>query len=154
MKFNKKCNLKKKYNYNLINCFYYKNVACGIIIYNNKILVSQRSRNKKEFPMYWEFTGGKFENNENVGQCIIREIKEELNIDVTFNTVVYQNIHKNYKLYYCICNCESVEDIRLNYEVNDYKLVTYNELININLIPGDLEIIKELKTTILDELEK
>ena len=128
----------------LINCLNYRNVACGIVIYNNKILVSQRAQNKKEFPLYWEFTGGKFEQDENVDKCIVREIKEELNIDIKFSKVLYNKRYKNYNLLYCLCTCDSIENIKLNYEVSDYKLLNYDELLNINLIPGDLEIIKKI----------
>ena len=67
-------------NFDSLTCKVLKKVACGIIIHNNKILVSQRSPAKKDYPMFWEFTGGRFENNETVKQCIEREIKEELNI--------------------------------------------------------------------------
>tara|TARA_B110000208_G_C11724279_1_gene413928 strand:- start:305 stop:748 length:444 start_codon:yes stop_codon:yes gene_type:complete len=145
-------NLKRNCNYRILNCLYYKNVSCGIIIFNNKILISQRSEKKKEYPLYWEFTGGKFEESESVDQCIVREIKEELNLNVEFNKVLYTKIHKNYRLYYCLCRCLSIDSIMINYEVNDYKLVSYDELLEMDLIPGDLEIIKELKSIIIKEL--
>ena len=45
-------------------------VSCGIIKYNNKYLITQRSKNKKEFPSYWEFPGGKCNNNENIEDCL------------------------------------------------------------------------------------
>jgi len=56
-------------------------VACAIILKDTKILVTQRSE-KMSLPLKWEFPGGKIENNETAENCIIREIKEELNIDI------------------------------------------------------------------------
>ena len=56
-------------------------VACAIILSNNKILVAQRSV-KMSLPLKWEFPGGKVNNNETAEDCIHRELKEELNIDV------------------------------------------------------------------------
>jgi 8-oxo-dGTP diphosphatase len=56
-------------------------VACAIILNKDKILVTQRSE-KMSLPLKWEFPGGKIENNETAENCIIREIKEELNIEI------------------------------------------------------------------------
>jgi 8-oxo-dGTP diphosphatase len=56
-------------------------VTCAIISFNDKILVVQRSENMK-LPLKWEFPGGKIENGESEKECIKREIKEELNIEI------------------------------------------------------------------------
>lgn len=56
-------------------------VACAIIEHENKTLVVQRSESMK-LPLKWEFPGGKIEDNETEEDCIIREVKEELNIEI------------------------------------------------------------------------
>lgn|SRR5690554_113409 len=56
-------------------------VVCAIIHQENKILAVQRSE-KMALPLKWEFPGGKIEENESEVDCIKREIKEELNIDI------------------------------------------------------------------------
>lgn len=56
-------------------------VICAIILKDNKILVTQRSE-KMSLPLKWEFPGGKLEIYENEIDCIKREIKEELNIEI------------------------------------------------------------------------
>lgn len=131
-------------NFDSLTCKVLKKVACGIIIHNNKILVSQRSPAKTDYPMFWEFTGGRFENNETVKQCIEREIKEELNIDSSFVKVIHEKKHNSYYLYYCLCFCDDIANIQINHEVNDYKLVSYDELCGMDLIPGDLKIITDV----------
>ncbi|MCS4225758.1 sialate O-acetylesterase [Sphingobacterium sp. BIGb0165] len=60
-------------------------VTCAIIQHANKILICQRSASMK-LPLKWEFPGGKIEAEESKEDCLLREIKEELNIDI--------NIHK------------------------------------------------------------
>lgn len=35
-----------------------------------------------KLPLKWEFPGGKIEANESAEDCIVREIKEELNIEI------------------------------------------------------------------------
>ncbi|HQV78127.1 MAG TPA: NUDIX domain-containing protein [Chitinophagales bacterium] len=58
-------------------------VYCALIIKDDRILITQRSE-KMKLPLKWEFPGGKLENNEKAETAIIREIKEELlmNIEV------------------------------------------------------------------------
>ncbi len=57
------------------------NVTCAIIIKDGNILVTQRSDIMK-LPLKWEFPGGKLEVSETEQECIIREIKEELNLNI------------------------------------------------------------------------
>ncbi|MBK8347098.1 MAG: (deoxy)nucleoside triphosphate pyrophosphohydrolase [Saprospiraceae bacterium] len=57
------------------------NVTCAIIKKDERILVVQRGINMR-LPLKWEFPGGKIEEAETEEECIIREIKEELNIEI------------------------------------------------------------------------
>ncbi len=54
-------------------------VTCAIIQYQNKTLAVQRGE-EMSLPTKWEFPGGKIEPGESEKDCLIREIKEELNI--------------------------------------------------------------------------
>lgn len=56
-------------------------VTCGIIFLQNKILAVQRGK-RMSMPMKWEFPGGKIEQRETEVDCIKREIREELNIEI------------------------------------------------------------------------
>lgn len=56
-------------------------VTCAIIEHRGKILITQRSQSMN-LPGKWEFPGGKVESQESLEACIIREIKEELNIGI------------------------------------------------------------------------
>jgi 8-oxo-dGTP diphosphatase len=57
-------------------------VVCGIIQSPRGILAVQRSASMS-LPFTWEFPGGKIESGETEEACLIREIREELNIDIT-----------------------------------------------------------------------
>ncbi|MDQ6480414.1 (deoxy)nucleoside triphosphate pyrophosphohydrolase [Dyadobacter sp. LHD-138] len=56
-------------------------VPCAIIEHNGKVLAGQRSA-ALSFPLQWEFPGGKQEENETDEETLVREILEELNVEI------------------------------------------------------------------------
>lgn len=56
-------------------------VACAIIEQEGKVLAAQRSE-RMSLPLKWEFPGGKLDAGEEAHACLIREIREELGLDV------------------------------------------------------------------------
>jgi len=71
-------------------------VVCGILIWNDKVLIGKRKLTNQHQPGKWEFPGGKMEEGETVDETIIREFKEELDIDIypfhEFRTLSEDNI--------------------------------------------------------------
>lgn len=58
-------------------------VSAGIIQKDGKILCMQRNEGKHEYVSFkWEFPGGKIESGESPEEALIRELKEELDMDV------------------------------------------------------------------------
>ena len=65
-----------------------KTVVCiALISENDQILISKRPP-KKHLPGFWEFPGGKVEVNELPENALIREFKEELNVDIEVNSFI------------------------------------------------------------------
>ena len=58
-------------------------VVCGILIWNDKVLIGKRKLTNEHQPGKWEFPGGKMEEGETIDETIIREFKEELDIDIS-----------------------------------------------------------------------
>jgi 8-oxo-dGTP diphosphatase len=82
--------------------------ACALVDTDGRVLLAQRPPGK---PMagLWEFPGGKMEPHERPEQTLIRELKEELGIDVeepclaplTFASHAYPDFHLLMPLYVC-----------------------------------------------------
>lgn len=81
-------------------------VAAAIILREGQVLISQRDETS-HLSGYWEFPGGKRESQESFEECVMREIREELNVDIEverfFETVEYEYSEKIVLLnfYYC-----------------------------------------------------
>jgi len=56
-------------------------VACAIIEHNGKILAVQRGEHLSQ-PLKWEFPGGKIHQGESPETCVVREVSEELDIQI------------------------------------------------------------------------
>lgn len=56
-------------------------VPCAILVHEGKVLVAQRSASGS-LPLKWEFPGGKLEENESEEECLMREIQEELSVEI------------------------------------------------------------------------
>lgn len=119
-------------------------VLCAIIRINNKILVAQRSE-KMKLPLKWEFPGGKLEENEKEIDCIKREIKEEINIEIEIlrrlSSSEYDYGTFKIKLIPYLANYIS-GDIQLS-DHNDYKLLDKSELLNLDWAEADIPIVEE-----------
>jgi len=55
--------------------------ACALIDADGRVLIARRPANK-EMAGLWEFPGGKVDDGERLEQTLIRELKEELGIEV------------------------------------------------------------------------
>lgn len=66
-------------------------VAAVIKSEEGKILIAQRNLKKSQGGL-WEFSGGKIEQNESREAAIIREIKEELTIDINVENYIGEKI--------------------------------------------------------------
>ena len=62
----------------------------------DKFLISQRSANRKQFPLMWETVGGSVLKGESSIQGAVREVKEEVGIDLreADGTLAFSEIRK------------------------------------------------------------
>ena len=128
-------------------------VTCAIILKNKKILVAQNKQNAHQAEK-WEFPGGKIKSNETPRQCIIREIREELELSVSIidelQAVAYDYGHKTIRLIPFICKINS-GTVQLN-DHQDVKWSGIGDLKELDLAMADKALL-EIQAN-LDLLEK
>lgn len=123
-------------------------VSAAIIMKDNKIFVTQRGYG--EFKDWWEFPGGKIEEGETPEECLKREIKEELKADINIDKYLctveydYPNFHLKMECFICSLIDGHLELV----EAEDAKFITDDQLDNIDFLPADLLVVKELKKSI------
>ncbi len=120
-------------------------VSSAIIIRDKKIFITQRGHG--EFKDKWEFPGGKLEAGESGEQCIVREIKEELDASIEvvefLNTIEYTYPSFHLIMHNYICKLKDSHMQILEHEAA--KFINVDELDAVDFLPADLLVIRNLK---------
>jgi mutator protein MutT len=69
-------------------------VSAALIFRDGKLLITQRYA-KSHLGGLWEFPGGKREPGETFEQCLVREIREELGVEISVGEL-FEEIHHTY----------------------------------------------------------
>lgn len=119
-------------------------VTCALIEYEQGVIAVQRSE-KMKLPLKWEFPGGKLEPSESEKDCIEREIKEELEIQISVGARLTSSVHHypdfSIKLIPFLAKHESGE-LKLT-EHKKYKVLKKHELLDLDWAAADVPIVKE-----------
>lgn len=117
------------------------NVAAAVMIYDNKVLLAKRRGGYLD--NLWEFPGGKLEKGETPEVAVVRELKEELDIDVVALKTVLVLEHsypdKTVRLHFVQCELAgevegSLKKLSANPET---KWFVFNQLPLNDLCPAD-----------------
>lgn len=87
-------------------------VVAAIIIKDGKVFATQRGYG--EFKGWWEFPGGKIESGECPQEALIRELREELDAEISADQLIdiiewdYPTFHLTMHCYICTLNSESI----------------------------------------------
>jgi A/G-specific adenine glycosylase len=105
------------------------NIVVGVVYKNNHMLITRR---KPEGLLggLWEFPGGKIEKHERPEKACIREIKEEVNLNVTVDGHISQVKHAytHFRIIMEVFSCRYVSgNVRLNGPV-DFRWITLKEI--------------------------
>ena len=119
-------------------------VTCACIVKGGRILVTQRGP-ESDHPFLWEFPGGKKKQHETVEECILREIMEELELEIEIIkpmvSVQHNYITKQIELIPFLCSLRSGK-LKLNEHI-DYKWVELDELYKLPFSEADEKLIRQ-----------
>ena len=119
-------------------------VVAAIIIKSNQVFATQRGYG--EWKGWWEFPGGKIESGECPQEALKREIREELDAEISVGELLdtiewdYPTFHLTMHCY--ICSLES-DSIHLN-EHESSAWLTKETLNSVKWLPADLALLKKI----------
>ena len=120
-------------------------VVAAIIIHENKIFATQRGYG--EFKDGWEFPGGKIEPGETPQEGLVREIKEELDIEIEvkdfLETVEYDYPEFHLSMDCFFCTIKSGELVLKEHEAA--KWLTVETLDGVDWLPADQGLVEGIR---------
>ncbi len=120
-------------------------VVAAILIQDNQIFATQRGYG--DYKGRWEFPGGKLEPDETPEEALIREMREEMETEVTvgerFDTVEYDypDFHLSMDCFLC-----TVKSGNLTLTVHeDARWLSAEKLYSVDWLPADLGLVAKLQ---------
>lgn len=119
-------------------------VVAAIIIKSNQVFATQRGYG--EWKGWWEFPGGKIESGESPQEALKREIREELNAEISVEELL-DTIEWNYPTFHLtmhcyICTLQSAS-LHLN-EHTSSAWLTKATLDSVKWLPADLALLEKI----------
>ena len=117
-------------------------VICDSLEQPTKIFATARGYG--DFKGQWEFPGGKIEAGESPEVALIREIKEELDADITVGSLIdtieydYPSFHLSMDCYWCVVTGGTLK----LWEAQEARWLSKDELGSVQWLPADVTLIE------------
>ena len=122
--------------------------ACALIDPDGRVLITKRPYNKPH-PLLWEFPGGKIEAGEKPEQTIVRELREELNIDPCESCLqpfsFVSHSYEEFNILMVLYICRQWDGFAKACEGQILKWVFPDKLVDYELVAADIPLAKELR---------
>ena len=122
-------------------------VAALIFDSENQVLITQRPE-RQDLADYWEFPGGRIEEGETPKQALVREIKEELALQISVGDLYLRDSFeyeaKIVDISFYLCTQNHPKQNPQCIEVADWKWVRLSELHQYEFPPADDKLIRHL----------
>lgn len=117
-------------------------VVAALIIKGNKVFATQRGYG--EFKGWWEFPGGKIEPGECPQEALVREIREELEAEISVGDLI-ETVEWDYPDFHLTMHCFACsllsDSLHLN-EHDDAAWLTRGTLRSVKWLPADLGVLE------------
>jgi 8-oxo-dGTP diphosphatase len=123
-----------------------KRVTAAILMKNDRVLVAQR-RDTDKLAGKWEFPGGKIEIHETPEQCLIREMKEEFDIEVAIGEFFGASIY-HYETGPILLLAYHTTWKGGSFSLNAHaaiRWVSLNQMLDIEFAPADMPLVEKLQ---------
>jgi mutator protein MutT len=121
-------------------------VAAGLIFFQGKLLITQRKKDQ-HLGGLWEFPGGKREPEETYEACLIRELREELAIEVQVGCLIQEVEHsypeKSVRIRFYMCTL--LRGVPQALGCADFQWVKREALDTFKFPEADQELIRKLE---------
>lgn len=128
-------------------------VVAAVIRNGDRIFATQRGYG--DFQGGWEFPGGKIEEGETPQDALVREIKEELEVDIVVGELL-DTIEYDYPTFHLSMDCFWAEIVSGDVVLKEHeaaKWLTKDTLYSVEWLPADTSIIDYIKEGLLNESE-
>lgn len=114
-----------------------KHYIYALIKNGEKVLMLKRPKDKKAYPSYWNFPGGKIEEGETEAQCVIREVEEETGLKFKPSAKIMDIIDENGepKKVTVFLGTADAGIIKISGEHEEYRWFTINEIKTVPVMP-------------------
>jgi len=121
-------------------------VVAALVWQGERFMACQRPAHKAR-GLLWEFVGGKVEPGETKEEALVRECREELDVNVAVRDVFMEVTHEypDMTVHLTLFNAEIAEGTPKMLEHNDIRWITREEIDTLSFCPADVEILEELK---------
>ena len=122
-------------------------VSAGLVFRQSKLLITQRHA-QTHLGGLWEFPGGKREPGESFEQCLVRELREELRIEIDVGPLIESLVHvypeKTVRLNFYHCQWLEGEPQLLG--CVDYRWISAEQLKDYSFPAADARLLERLQT--------
>lgn len=128
-------------------------VVAAVIRSEDKIFATARGYG--EFKGQWEFPGGKFEQGETSEEALVREIKEELEIEIKVGEIIH-TIEYDYPTFHLSMDCfwgEIIKGDLILKEAEDARWLTMDQIYDVKWLPTDIILIDLIKKQMSKEIK-